>query len=57
MVIASTDRVAADAYVVASFQWYGRRLQPTQVGHIRLAHEQGLGRADIGNLAIRKTTA
>ncbi|MDR1946739.1 MAG: DUF362 domain-containing protein [Desulfovibrio sp.] len=49
-IIASADPVAADATAVASYEWYGRKMQPGQVGHIRLAHERKLGRMDIENL-------
>jgi len=53
-VIASADPVAADATAVASYEWYGRVLQPRQVSHIRLAHERGLGRMDIENLRTKR---
>ena len=53
-VIASADPVAADAMAVASYRWYGRQIQPRQVGHIREAHERGLGRMDIENLRIER---
>jgi uncharacterized protein (DUF362 family) len=53
-VIASADPVAADAMAVASYEWYGRTIQPRQVAYIRLAHERGLGRMDIENLVIRR---
>ncbi len=52
-VIASADPVAADATAVASYTWYDRKIEPSQVAHIKLAHERGLGRIDIQNL---KTT-
>ena len=52
-IIASKDMVAADAYAVAAFEWYGKKYKPTQVKHIRLAHERGLGRADIENLSVK----
>ncbi len=55
-VIASKDMVAADAYAVAAFEWYGRKFKPTQVRHIRLAHERGLGRADLENLSVKTVT-
>lgn len=55
-VIAGTDMVAADAYTVSAFEWYGRHYRPDQVKHIRLAHERGLGRMDIDHLKIRKTS-
>jgi uncharacterized protein (DUF362 family) len=53
-VIASADPVAADALAVASYEWYGQKLQPRQVTHIRLAHERGLGRMDVENMIIRR---
>lgn len=52
-IIASIDMVAADAYAVSAFEWYGKKYKPTQVKHIRLAHERGLGRADIENLFVK----
>ncbi|MCP3901003.1 MAG: DUF362 domain-containing protein [Desulfobacteraceae bacterium] len=55
-VIASKDMVAADAYAVSAFEWYGKKFKPNQVKHIRLAHERGLGRADIENLSIKTMT-
>jgi len=55
-VIASADMVAADAYVVSLFEWYGRFYQPSQVPHIREAHERGLGRMDVKNLTVRTVT-
>ena len=56
-VIASADPVAADATAVASYEWYGRKVQPRQVKYIRLAHERGLGRMDIENLTTQRVTA
>lgn len=56
-VIASRDPVAADAQAVAMVPWYGRRMAPRQVPHIRRAHERGLGRMDIENLVIRQLEA
>ncbi|MCF8025796.1 MAG: DUF362 domain-containing protein [Desulfobacteraceae bacterium] len=55
-IIASADMVAADAYAVSAFEWYGGRYNPDQIKHIRLAHQRKLGRMDIGNLKIDKTT-
>ena len=52
-VIASPDMVAADACAVGMFEWYGRRYQARQVGHIKTAHERGLGRMDVENLTVR----
>ncbi len=53
-VIASRDMVAADAYAVQAFQWYGKKIGPDKVKHLRLAHERGLGRMDVENLNVRK---
>lgn len=55
-VIASRDMVAADAYTVAAFPWYGRRLPPEKVRHVRIASARGLGRMDVGNLEVKKVT-
>ena len=52
-VIASRDMVAADAYAVSRFEWYGKRFKPRQVRHIREAHQRRLGRMDIENLSIK----
>jgi uncharacterized protein (DUF362 family) len=53
VVIAARDMVAADAYTVSAFEWYGRRFKPHQVRYIRQAHERGLGRMDIDNMTVR----
>ena len=53
-IIASRDMVAADAFTVSNFEWYGRRYKPRQVQHILLAHERGLGRMDIENLNVKR---
>jgi uncharacterized protein (DUF362 family) len=55
-VIASRDMVAADAYAVSHFEWYGRRYKASQVAHIREAHERGLGRMDVENLRVKTQT-
>lgn len=55
-IIASPDMVAADAQTVEMCTWYGKRFKPQQIEHIRLAHEQGLGRMDIENLVVKQTT-
>ena len=54
MIIASRDMVAADAYAVSAFEWYGKKYKPAQVEHIRMAHERGLGRMDIENMNVKK---
>jgi uncharacterized protein (DUF362 family) len=55
-IIASADMVAADAYTVSAFKWYGSSYSPDQVKHIRLAHQRGLGRMDIENIKIAKAS-
>lgn len=55
-IIASADPVAADAMAVVEFQWWGRQMRPDQVGHIRLAHEQGLGRMDVQRQRLERLT-
>ncbi len=52
-VVASRDPVAADAWTVQAFPWYGRRCRADQVSHIKRAHERGLGRMDVENLTVR----
>ena len=56
-IIAGTDMVAADAYTVKAFSWYGRKVAPRNVKHIRIAHERGLGRMDVEALKIRRINA
>ena len=53
LVIASPDMVAADAEMLALGTWYGRKFEPTQVRHINLAAERGLGRLDLDKLNIK----
>ncbi len=55
-IIASADMVAADAYTVSAFEWYGKAYTPDQVKHVRLAHQRGLGRMDIDKLNVKKIT-
>ena len=55
-IIASVDMVAADAYTVSSFEWYGSRYSADQIKHIRMAHQRGLGRMDIDKLKIGRAT-
>jgi len=53
-IIASADMVAADAYAVSAFIWHGRKMKPQQIGHIMEAHQRGVGRMDIENLAVKQ---
>ena len=53
VVVASNDMVAADAQMVALGTWYGKKFQPNQVRHIKLAAERGLGIADLSKLNVK----
>lgn len=53
LVVASTDMVAADAQMVALGTWYGKKFNPNQVKHIKLAAERGLGHSDLSKLNIK----
>ncbi|MDL2322348.1 DUF362 domain-containing protein [Desulfosarcina sp. OttesenSCG-928-B08] len=55
-IIASADPVAADATAVSAYEWYGRKIQPSQVGHLKAAQARGLGRLDIEALNTRRVT-
>ena len=57
LVIASTDMVAADAQMVALGTWYGKKFEPRQVKHIKMAADKGLGRLDIDKLHVKNITA
>jgi uncharacterized protein (DUF362 family) len=56
-IIAAADPVAADAQTVSLVPWYGQKIAPRQVAHIRRAHERGIGRMDIENLKIKRVDA
>ncbi len=57
IVIASRDMVAADAKAADLIQWYRQSVPARKVGHIREAHERGLGRMDVENLSTRTVEA
>ena len=56
-VIAARDMVAADALAVQMFEWYGQKMKPSQVKHIRMAHERGLGSMDLAKQRIKRIQA
>lgn len=56
-VLASADMVAADALAVTLTPWYGQKIAPSQVRHIRYAAERGLGRMDVDKLNVADVTA
>ncbi|MFC1572077.1 DUF362 domain-containing protein [Candidatus Eisenbacteria bacterium] len=51
-VIAGVDPVAVDAFTM---RYFGR--EPGTIGHIRIAHELGIGEIDLGRLRIKEFTA
>ena len=51
-VIGSTDPLAVDAYTVSLGAWYGRKVRPDQVKHLRAAHGLGLGAIDLKGMQI-----
>jgi len=55
-IVASKDMVTADAQTIQMCEWYGKRFEPSQIKHIRLAHQRGIGRMDIQNLSMKKIT-
>lgn len=56
-VIASTDMVAADAMAVRLGTWYGRKIEPRQVKHIRMAHDRGLGSMELESRVVERVSA
>ena len=56
VVIASPDMVAADAQMVVLGKWYGKKIEPSQVRHISLAAQRGLGRIDLDKLNVKNIT-
>lgn len=56
-IVASVDMVAADAMAVELGTWYGRKFRPSQVKHIKEAHERGLGNMDTAGRVVKEVTA
>lgn len=52
LIIAGIDPVAVDAYGVSVAPWYGQKFKASQVEHLLVAHQRGLGRIDIDQLKI-----
>jgi uncharacterized protein (DUF362 family) len=57
LVVASADMVAADAQMLALGTWFGKTFEPTQVRHINLAAQRGLGSLELSKLNIKNITA
>ena len=49
-VIATHDPVAADAYAATLFGWE----DPERLGYVKIGAESGIGRSDLGNLAVEE---
>ncbi len=51
-VVAGVDPLAVDAYTVTLGTWYGQKVRPDQVKHLRAARDLGLGIADLAKMEI-----
>lgn len=51
-VIASVDQLAVDAYTVNLGTWYGQRVRPDRVKHLRAARALGLGNIEMERMEI-----
>ena len=51
-VVASVDPLAADAYALSLASWGNRNLTASEVKHLALASERGLGEADVRKMEI-----
>jgi len=56
-VVAGTDPVAVDAYVVTLAQWYGKEFNPNQIKYLATASQRGLGEINLQSLAIIRKEA
>ncbi len=52
LVALSSDPVAADAFAITQYRWWGRWYEPKQVRHILAAHKLGLGEIDLDSIEI-----
>jgi len=57
LIIAGVDPVAVDSYGVSVVPWYGQNFKGSQVEHLLVAHQRGLGKIDIEQLKIFKEKA
>jgi uncharacterized protein (DUF362 family) len=55
-IVAGRSQISVDAYSVGLAQWYNRSVTASQVRHIRLAGEQGLGVIDVSAMKVAKVT-
>jgi uncharacterized protein (DUF362 family) len=52
MVIGGRDPLAVDAYTVALGSWYGIKVKPQQVRHLKAARNMGLGTLDLAQIEV-----
>jgi uncharacterized protein (DUF362 family) len=52
-VVGSVDPVAADAYAVGLARWYNKEFKGTDVKHIKIAAEMGLGVAEVDKMDVK----
>jgi uncharacterized protein (DUF362 family) len=57
LVIAGTDPIAVDSFGVSVAPWYGQQFKGRQVEHLLAASQRGLGKIDIEQLNILRSTA
>lgn len=50
LVVAGVNQVEADALMVSLCEWYGKKYKPSDVKHLKLAEEHGLGNIDLSSL-------
>lgn len=57
--IGGEDPVAVDAYGTSRVKWYGRKVEPADVGHLVACHRRGVGQIDLDrtDVRIREVTA
>lgn len=55
-VVAGTDPVAVDSYLVGMTPWYGKAFSGRQVKHIRAAANLSLGEIDVHNMNVKEVT-
>lgn len=53
-VLAAEDTVAVDSYCVTLAPWRGKFLKPTDIEHIRLSRDMGLGNCETDKITIRR---
>jgi len=47
LVVAGTNPVEVDSVMVSLSHWYGRKIKPEEVKHLKIANDLGLGKVDL----------